>query len=288
MLCLAACQPAAKQGHPDTPVSAQPDSVGISQWTNSLGKPEQSAEANAPPWFTKSPWFNAWRAEEAENFKRFPNQASRSGDDLTISFDGKPTARFSDVDKAECEGNGTCSLWQFAGLITLQSIAGKEETFAVIEHNNGEQNSNLLINARGDNHWVGDTFQVSPNHRFLIVGEQESIMSDGYLEIIDFASPGHASVANFDAQCDPETWDRVAAQVVCSRGDTNSVEVSGTVEPLPSGQWRLRETKVRKNNDNVPVELRTQTVSLSAVSHSADPAANAAYEHRIGLRRLTD
>jgi hypothetical protein len=274
LLCLASCGPTAERTLKGNNASPQ-DSAGAN--------PAPTSEESA-----KSPWFVEWRKQETGNFKHFPDRASRADDLLTISFRGKPVASFSEIDNTECEGNGTCSLWQFAGQVVLQSSPGKTETFAIVAHNNGEQNSNLLVNSKGDIHWVGSTFQVSPDLRFLVVGEQENIISKGFLEVVDFASVHHAMVARFDAQCDPHKWEKAEAEVICSRDDTNSVEVAGVVEQLAPGKWRLREHTVQKNDDNTAVTLRSQIVKMTADQPSADPTADDAYERKLGYRRLTD
>lgn len=261
LLCLTACEPA-----PETP-TRPPVAV------DSAGNPE---------------WMGEWRQPELARFHEHPGIAQRTGDVLTVSFNGKPVASLTDIDKLECEGNDTCSLWQFVGTLSLQTSPGKDEVFAVVAHNNGEILHHVLIDANGHTHWIGDVYTISPDRRFLAVGEQENIITNGSFAIVSIAGPDQRWIADFDAQCSPEAWEsKTVVEIVCSRDDEGSVEVAAVVEQITPGTWQLREYAIRKNLHGMAVTLRSETVAMKQLSPQ-DRAQAAAYERAGGYRRLTN
>lgn len=261
LLALTACEPTA-------PKPAQPPVPA-----DNAGNPE---------------WMGEWRQPELARFHQYPGIAQRRGDVLTVNVNGKPVASFTDIDKLECEGNNTCSLWQFVGTLTLQTSPGKDEVFIVVAHNNGEILHHLLIDAGGQTHWIGDIYTVSPDRRFLAVGEQENILSSGSFAVVSITGPDQRWTADFDAQCSPETWEsKTVVEVVCSRDDEGSVEVAAVAEEITPGTWQLREYAIRKNQNDMVVTLRSETAPMKQVSVQ-DKAKADAYERAQGFQRLTD
>lgn len=216
--------------------------------------------------------------------------AERQGDVLTISSDGTPIASFTDIGKNDCEGFDSCSIWSFAGVITLQSVPGKSERFVRVQHFNGEIDEQVLVATDGTIHWTFGDFAASEDGRYLAAGSAEGVLSDGYLRIVDFASPGHSRFANFDAQCDVTGWTAARTiAVICSRNESSTFAIAGTVSETSPGTWRLLETRILKKPEAEKVELRSQIVKLVEEAPSKFSAAElAAYDQKAGYKRLAE
>lgn len=169
--------------------------------------------------------------EEADALAAYPAFASRSGDALTISFDGKAVARFTDVGKSACEGYETCSVWTFAGLV---DIGGALD--AAVMRDNGEDVQYVVIDRAGRDIWLSGAFTASPDGRYMATG-QNDLSPGGYLEIIDLTSPWPHVWAQSAAPCEPQDWTPPATlNLLC---DDGSGPVKATAMSQADGAWKL-------------------------------------------------
>lgn len=233
-------------------------------------------------------WVQDWRKTEPAAITAQPKVAARAGSTLTISLDGKPVARFSDVDLASCEGFDTCSGWQFAGTRQLQQAPGKTATFARLGNTGGESTSTVFVGADGRLFWFFDDEKISPDGRYIAGGHMANIISSGGLEIRDFASPDHALRARFAAKCDIVGWTSVTSvDVKCNRDDDGPFEAAGTITEIAPGKWQLVETKVLTPGDGPAIALQSETARMEQEKLSAeDRAGSDNYERSKGYKRL--
>lgn len=229
------------------------------------------------------------RHEEAGAMRTFPGVATREGNRLTISRNGRPVARFTDHDIGHCDGFENCSVWHFVGEVTLRTETGKLETYVEVFHFIGEGGDFRLVATDGAILTLDDYPLASPDHRFAAVGETEG-ENDGYLSIIDWASPGHRVTADFKSACEPIKWlDAGALKVICSNWDKTTIAV---VKHLGS-TWRLDDVAAADERTQKPLpKARFKPFGESAVTSTAatpsakDQADGDAYDREAGYEKL--
>ncbi len=169
--------------------------------------------------------------KEADALAAYPEFATRSGDALTVGFDGNPVARFTDIGKSSCEGYETCSVWSFAGLVDIGGMLD-----AAVMRDNGEDVQYVVIDRAGHDIWLSGPFMASPDGRYMATG-QNDLSTGGYLEIIDLASPWPHVWAQSAAPCQPQDWTPAHnLNLLC---DDGSGPVKATAAPQGDGAWVL-------------------------------------------------
>ena len=227
------------------------------------------------------------RREEAAIIKNFPSIASREGDVLTLSRGGHPVARLTDQGIQHCDGMGTCNVWRFLGMVSLQVTSHRHETYAEVTHLDGEDRDFLLIGEDGTAIWLDDEPMASPDGRYVATGETAGL-SDSPLVIIDWTSPGRRASAVFNSACQPVGWlDAATLNVICSRNDKTSGYVLATVKAAGPKAWRLQETQVvddyrtRKPVNDPGFKPRSEMAAITVVAAaSARKTAEAGAGHR--------
>ena len=238
------------------------------------------------------------RQEEAGVIRNFPSIAHRDGNMLTISRGGHPVARFTDSGIQHCDGSGTCNVWRFLGLITLQTAPGRHEAYAELRYLDGEGDSFLLIGENGEAAWLDEKPLVSPDGRYVATGETEGL-DDASLTIIDWASPGHRIQAAFKSPCEPIEWsDAKTFSVICSRTDGAGTYrfdyVLGTVRQTVSDSWQLKQTDIvddyltRKPAIDRGFKPRSETAdfAIRPEKSAKEQADDDAYDRNAGYEKL--
>ncbi len=238
------------------------------------------------------------RQEEAAVIRHFPGVAHRDGDVLTISRGGHPVARFADSGIQHCDGMGTCNVWRFLGLITLQTAPGRREAYAELRYLDGEGDSFLLIGENGEAAWLDEKPLVSPDGRYVATGETEGL-DDASLTITDWASPGHRTQAAFKSPCEPVKWfDAQTFRVICSRTDgTGTYKFDydlGTVRQTGPDSWQLKQTDIvddyltRKPavDPGFKPQSETAAFAIKPEKSAKEQADDDAYDRQIGYEKL--
>ncbi len=232
------------------------------------------------------------RHDEAGTMRGFPGVALRHGNALTVSRNGHPVARFTDKYIGHCEGFETCSVWRFAGEVTLLTAPGKPEPYVEVHHFIGEGGDFRLIAADGSITTLQDYPKASANGRYAAVGETEG-ESDGYLSIIDWSSPGHRTTADFKSPCEPIKWKSAnVLQVICSREGTTTHATLAIVKHLGQA-WRLEDISAADETTQKPMPKATfkpygesAVVSTATEPSAKDKANGDAYDRKSGYEKL--
>lgn len=239
----------------------------------------------------------AQRADEAALLPAFPKTTLREGDVLTIRRDGHPVARFTDHDRDRCDGNETCSVWTFDGVVTLLTTPAHRETYAVVMHETGEDEQFMLIDPSGNTVWLNDEPMASPDRRYAALGATDG-EDDGYFKMIDWQSDSHRTTATFDSGCEPVKWlSPIEITVVCSRSDDAAHPASGyaagIIRRTAPGTWQLTETGVVDYKTLAPLtdagfrpQTETVTEAVEAAPAARDVADDAAYDRKAGYERV--
>ncbi len=238
------------------------------------------------------------RQEEAAVIRHFPSIARRDGNVLTISRAGRPVARLTDSGIQHCDGAGTCNVWRFTGMITLQTGPGRHEAYAEVAYLDGESAEVMLIDANGAGTWMGGDPLASPDGLYVAAGQTAGV-DDGGLVITDWSRPGHRTQAAFNSPCAPVEWRGATTfSVICSRTDDarnyKFSYVLGTVHQTAPGAWRLDETDIvddyltRRPARDLGFKPQSETARFTAAPaiSAKDAAAQEAHNRENGFERL--
>jgi hypothetical protein len=180
--------------------------------------------------------------QEAALLRAYPDVATRDARGLTVFRDGHPVARFHNVDETHCQGNDTCSLWWFDGVLRL-GTGSDRRTYAEVFHSNGEGWEVMLIGDDRDPLVFENPLVPSPDGRYAATGVTSGL-EDAYLSIIDWTSPGHRLTATFGrlTGCEPLNWEGPDAfRAICDHEKSKTHYSLATVQRAGDGTWQLTE-----------------------------------------------
>jgi len=235
---------------------------------------------------------NDRRNTEAPLLKAQPDVAKREGDALTIRIDNLPVARFTDQRNLYCEGNDTCSVWTYAGTVTLNDGHGKKLSYPLLSQYNGEATSAVVVDRNGRIVWLDEKPVVSPSGQYLAAADTE-MTSDGTLRITDWFSPGHQTTVSFSgASCEPVKWiGPVSLTAECVGHEGKVVRKTPATVTMDHGHWRLIEivapaTKRKGKIKAKPQQTRVIEGKVDALPTQQQRADSDAYDRNSGYLRL--
>jgi len=235
---------------------------------------------------------NDRRSLEAPVLKAQSDIAKREGDALTIRIDGKPAARFNDQRNLYCEGNDTCSVWTYAGIVTLGDGHGRKLPYPLLSQYNGEATSAVVVDRNGRIVWLDEKPVVSPSGQYLAAADAEGY-SDGMLRITDWFSPGHQTTVSFDGEsCSPVKWTSPASLTAeCGRYEGKVLHKMPATVTIDHGHWRLVEIVAPATKRKGKIKARPQQTKVIEGKTDALPSqqqrADAdAYDRNAGYLRL--
>jgi hypothetical protein len=234
------------------------------------------------------------QAREGALLRAYPAIATRNAHGLTIWQNGRPVAGFHNINETGCEGNDSCSLWWFDGVLRLGTGADRR-TYAEVFHSNGEGWEVLLI-GEGDNPLVfDDEVMPSPDGRYAATGTPAGL-TDGYLSIIDWSSPGHHLTATFSRRiaCAPLNWQGPdELRVICDHDKTATHASLAVVRHAGDGMWQFNEAgpadwKTHQFVADPDFTAHTETARPDVAQPRSDKqrADDAAYFRRGGYEKL--
>jgi len=235
---------------------------------------------------------NDRRNTEAPLLKAQPDVAKREGNALTIRIDNAPAARFTDQRNLYCEGSDTCSVWTYAGTVTLGDGHGKKLSYPLLSQHNGEATSAVVVDRNGRIVWLDEKPVVSPSGQYLAAADTE-MTSDGTLRITDWFSPGHQTTVSFSgASCEPVKWTSpVSLTAECVGHEGKVVRKTPATVTMDHGHWRLVEivapaTKRKGKIKAKPQQIKVIDGKTDAPRSQQQRADSDAYDRNAGYLRL--
>ncbi|MBW8735334.1 MAG: hypothetical protein JF571_13720 [Asticcacaulis sp.] len=219
----------------------------------------------------------AEQAAEAKYLKADSDIARRTGDTLTISYDGKPTASFT----------AATLLWQYRGSISMIDDTGHKDRLAVIYLNMDEQGYSEIVRRDGTLIGLDQEILPSPDGHTLASGYGEVFYS-GNLNVVEWVSAAHPRVLQFAANCYPVKWqDASHFTAGCVRDEDDSLTTTANISRDGKGVWHLDETATLIDPPDGPSATVSPLRHQIAILRKSGADANADYMIKIGYRRLT-
>lgn len=199
-----------------------------------------------------------------------PKYATREGDTLTIYQRDKPVARFTDQGLASCNGDGTCNLWRFDGLVYLRSAAeDRPKPYVAVMGYNGESDIFLLVEPTGELIWLDGPPLASPDGRYLAIGGVD-VYQGSSLTIRDQESASPAMVVDFGLTCETLRWtSNTTLRVRCIHDDGDSHTTIASVSQIDATTWQLQETAELDTKSLKPIAH--STLSLKTIAAKTKP-----------------
>ncbi len=235
---------------------------------------------------------NDRRGAEAPVLSAQSDVAKREGDVLTIRIDNNPAARFTDQRNLYCEGNDTCSVWTYAGTVTLGDGHGRKLPYPLLSQYNGEATSAVVVDRNGRIIWLDEKPVVSPSGQYLAAADAEGY-SDGTLRIRDWFSPGHGAIVSFAGEsCTPLKWTAATTLAAeCGRNEGKALHRMPATVTMDHGHWRLVEVVAPAAPRKGRTKAKAQQTKVIDGKADAPPsqqqrADNDAYDRNSGYLRL--
>lgn len=185
------------------------------------------------------------RLDEAEQMRQNPGLATRDGNNLTIFYHGKQTARLI----AAPPGNEEYDSFTMSKVLRLRDPqSGKLESFADITGAHGEFTWHFIALPDGGRWFVRDA-SPSPDGRMVAMGSNLDLL-DAYAghELTIHAWPSRAMVAHFTPTCGIATWqDATHFTALCV---TRIIQYPKS-DNWPDGLYMPFDTKVWRDKDGV-------------------------------------
>ena len=175
---------------------------------------------------------------------------------LTIRYDGKAVAQFTDVRPTECEGFGSCSVWVFdRNLRIFDRPSGAYKTVAVVTRNNGEIDDMFIVYSNGSLLSFDSDPHVSPKGDWLVIGDQENELTEPHLNVIDLKAPIGAGVYESALPCEPKHFlAETEIELSCMTYDAGSF----TLQLRRTGKdWKVYTTRKVPINLTPPLQVNT-------------------------------
>lgn len=248
---------------------------GCDRWKAPQGQAEQAAqssaaisaesEAEVSPDAPDPAYVKSQLATEKSTIAAHPGLAVRTGDTLTISYDGKAVASFTAPYVA----------WVFAGTIKVADAEGKSETLAVVYHNGGEIGWHYIVRRDGTVVALDDEILISPDGRFIASGYGGTDW-DSQMRVAEWNGAAYPRIVIFKANCSPVAWqDKDHFTAACTREEDDAVMMLAKVGRDAAGQWHLDETAQRQDdNKDYPtqpgIKLRHEVAQPDASTLDSD------------------
>jgi hypothetical protein len=219
----------------------------------------------------------AAQAEEAKYLKADPDIAQRTGDTLTISYDGKPVAKFT----------APVLLWQCRGTISMVDDQGQKDRLALVYLNMDEQGYTEVVRRDGTLIELDQEILPSPDGRSLASGYGE-IFYSGNLNVVEWTSTAHPRLLKFAANCYPVKWqDNAHFTAGCVRDEDDTLTTTADISRDAKGVWHLDETaRLIEPPDDAPTTISPLRHQIAVLSKNGVDA-NADYMIKMGYQRLT-
>lgn len=190
--------------------------------------------------------------DEAAEMQKNPGLATRDGDNLTIFYHGKQTARLIAVQQSSEEFD----TFTMPKVLRLRdSLSGKLDSFADITATHGEFMWHFIALPDGDRWFVRDA-SPSPDGRMVAMGSNLDLLDvNAGHELTIHAWPSRAMVAHFTPTCGIATWqDATHFTAICLTRvvqypksdhwpDGLYMPFDATVWRDPHGVWQMQATR---------------------------------------------
>jgi len=208
--------------------------------------------------------------------------ALRKAGVLSIAYEGKTVARFTNIRPTECAGNNTCSVWTFDRLIRVfDRPTGTVKTLALLVWFNGENpEMSVLVHSDGTLLLVDSYPVLSAKREWLCFGGDSD--RGGYFTVIDLKAPLGSGVHRTNLQCVPQRFSsETTLMVACPSFDdgTNTTKKFKARVDRIGDEWRLTALNVKFKKDEESPKRISAKDAESYYSLKSEP--------EIGYQKLT-
>lgn len=174
---------------------------------------------------------------EAKRLAGTHGMVVRSGDTLTVSWQGKPVATLSDVRPYDCiHAAQPCVLWSFGSILMLRpKPEAPEEAYPTFIYSPGIGGKMVVVDHDGSPVWMD--FMASEKGRFIASGSIGEIETPPHFLILDWTSEGHARAWSSDRACETIKWISEYDVEAACQVPNQTLYVVGTFRPKYDGDW---------------------------------------------------
>ena len=174
---------------------------------------------------------------EAKRLAAANGTVVRSGETLTVSWQGKPVATLSDVRPYDCmHAVRPCALWSFASVVMLRPKSdAPAEPYPAFIYSPGVGGKMAIVDHDGSLVWMD--FMTSEKGRYIASGSLWGMHTPPHFLILDWSSDRHARAWSSDHACEAIKWiSEYDVEAVCDVPN-RSLSVVGTFRPKYNGDW---------------------------------------------------